>query len=819
MPPSSHGVHVRSDFKATAFFIGALEIGRRGLANVTFELPGNLGTWAIRVAGVGLTDTGHKAYGTTESALVARKQLNLQPSMPRITRPGDRFSGGCTVTALKASAVKVEVRLAGSPWISVVGPATRTVSVGADTPAEVLFNFTSGGVGEANVTFVATAIDDDTAAAAVADQASLTAVDDAFQLSLPLLGQQDAVFVSTSFYILAQNSSGKWAEGIQLPPAVKGSGRLNLTAGVGHLPGVARDMGTILASVVRQLEQQQWAWVTDLIASLAPPLAYNTYGRPYHRELARLNASLLDMVVNYTAGDNGLQTVPLSKCTYPPFPGVYPNWIALYVVKQEMQRQFFFPELGPVLLLPETARAIASWETALVAALRSDYESMVASGSLFGWDWDQVALLRFALGANWAPCGSCGVPPAFVRLISLDGLLAHLKTDCSTDSQAMVALALLRESNATTAAQREMVVAMATVWYNDFRVQGETAYISDGGGSPSALSLSTNAIVLRVFQNIDAYRADPLVEKLANWVAGPALQSGFYSDYSPIDLAFAGLALAVYDEMHNASRPDLAVTARTEPAQEMILKASFKSAATPPASASVPFSSANTITSLDFRATGSGEAAFDLGIEFVPSVVFSEPVFFGLLVEKTWSVLLPNGSTVGVDSTMVLRPGDIVQIDIQVTAEDDQLGGIVVKDLLSTALQAMDPDLPQPTLHASAPVASDATGDATAEDGDEQQPPPQPPPTGGGFDPYAWYPNSPWMWGFQSVAVYKDRVVCFTPLAYAGSISCTYRAQVVTSGNHFSIPPAHAYATTAPGTFGLSASGNVSVAARQTPPW
>ena len=69
------------------------------------------------------------------------------------------------------------------------------------------------------------------------------------------------------------------------------------------------------------------------------------------------------------------------------------------------------------------------------------------------------------------------------------------------------------------------------------------------------------------------------------------------------------------------------------------------------------------------------------------------------------------------------------------------------------------------------------------------------------------------MWGFPSQQVRKDEVQCFAPFFSAGTSSCVYTAEVVTSGS-FTLPPAHAKAVTQPGIMGLSAAGSFTVAGR-----
>lgn len=73
-----------------------------------------------------------------------------------------------------------------------------------------------------------------------------------------------------------------------------------------------------------------------------------------------------------------------------------------------------------------------------------------------------------------------------------------------------------------------------------------------------------------------------------------------------------------------------------------------------------------------------------LGIEFVPATTFASQVFYGLLVEKRLSVLLPNGTIVPIKNIAEapLLPGTLIQVDVQVTAEDDQPGGIILNDFL-----------------------------------------------------------------------------------------------------------------------------------------
>lgn len=152
-------------------------------------------------------------------------------------------------------------------------------------------------------------------------------------------------------------------------------------------------------------------------------------------------------------------------------------------------------------------------------------------------------------------------------------------------------------------------------------------------------------------------------------------------------------------------------------------------------------------TSLSFKAVGSGEASFNVDIRFVPADTFALPVFYGLQVQKRLSLLENNGSVVPITNMSTpLPPGTLVQVDIEVTLEDDQPGGIILNDLLPAPFQAHDPNLPQPQHTGDKKqYAQQHLKVAAAVDGEEQPPPPPPPQPGPSgappFDPYSWYPN------------------------------------------------------------------------------
>jgi len=796
LPPhgGGGGVHIRSNMQATAVFLPAVRTESDGTAKINFKLPDNLGTWVVKaVAAARPSASGNVVYGSATADFVVRKPLNLLPSLPRIVRVGDTFWGACTVTSLEDGVATVSVHLgACGGFLTLTSAPSQTVTVTANEPVEVLFQFVSSGVGAANVSFAARL-------------KSTADISDGFLYTLPLLGQQDAVALVSSFAVECTNGTRRWPDAVALPAAQPGSGTVGISVTVGHLSGIQAASESIGKSVDAELAQQGWNWADTLVAALVPPVAARKYEPITRGILLKMNQTLATLVA-YTS-DEGLQRMPLDKIMWQPYPTVAPNWEVLYVVQRLLGARFYFAALQPLLQDPAVVEAASKWTAAIVAAVSDAYSQLQKYGCPSGesiescWDWESVAAVRLALGCNWTAPET--LPPALINLLSCDAAVERAHT-LSVGGQATLVLAIV-ESNMLP---RYTAVAkgLVTAWYDCLRVQGSTAYISACDGSATSAGLRVNTLVLTVLSRAVSlgYATDPLVEKLANYVAGPTLVGNqqFYS-FNPLDAAFAGVALADFDGATHSQNPQLGVKAVTS-VGTTLLAASFNATSShAPVSVQDPYAELGDPThphALAFWASGHGTASFGLRIGFVPMFTYTEPVFFGLYVEKSLTHLPGPLGERGEPANLSqpLAPGTVLQVRVQVTAEDDAPSGIIVEDWLPAALQAQDPNLPRLALASAAPRGSVATG--------------YPGPSG--FDPYTWWPNDPEMWGFQTTQVFPDRVRCVTPYAAAGTLSCSYRVEVVTSGDRFVLPPAHAYVVGQPGIMGLSAAANFSVGAR-----
>ena len=108
-------VQVRENLQETAFFYPQLQAGADGLVTLKFTLPESLTTWRF----MGLAHTGDLCYGMLEGEAVAKKDLMVQPNMPRFLREGDQ----ATITARVINTS--ESNLSGTAYLTLTDPDTE----------------------------------------------------------------------------------------------------------------------------------------------------------------------------------------------------------------------------------------------------------------------------------------------------------------------------------------------------------------------------------------------------------------------------------------------------------------------------------------------------------------------------------------------------------------------------------------------------------------------------------------------------------------------------------------------------------------------
>ena len=78
-------IQLRSDMSETAFFMPVLRTDGNGEVTIEFKLPDSLTTWKFKA----FAHTQDMAYSVFEDETVARKEIMVQPNMPRFVRVGD----------------------------------------------------------------------------------------------------------------------------------------------------------------------------------------------------------------------------------------------------------------------------------------------------------------------------------------------------------------------------------------------------------------------------------------------------------------------------------------------------------------------------------------------------------------------------------------------------------------------------------------------------------------------------------------------------------------------------------------------------------
>ena len=268
----------------------------------------------------------------------------------------------------------------------------------------------------------------------------------------------------------------------------------------------------------------------------------STDGQPVNASSNLLLKLSLRLLATAYTDSNGLEQRPTALLVYPTFAQLPANVFALRV-RQVTTREFVSTDAVAAWKTLTAQTAVSRWESAITSALNNwrhvpqgqPYDSWRPTQS---W-WGSLALARFGLGKAWNADEQ-------MTNSSIGSLKEHAHL-CGVEQQAMIALVLLEEN--VTASDRSLIKTLSDVWYDNIRVQGQTAYVAMPNGA-SALGLSTQALVLHVFALTRS--KDPLVEKLAAYVAaGPAIQAGgsnqrLYS-FSRQDSVYVSFALAAFD--------------------------------------------------------------------------------------------------------------------------------------------------------------------------------------------------------------------------------------------------------------------------------
>ncbi|HEX2695604.1 MAG TPA: alpha-2-macroglobulin family protein, partial [Acidobacteriota bacterium] len=146
--PALTEVELRGDFKSTAYWNPAVLTDDAGEASVTFDLPSNLTSFKV----MAVAQTVDSSFGRGDDIFRVTKPLQLQPSMPRFVRSGDRFEAGVVIRNLSDQGGRATLELEASD-ISCKDASARTIMLGPGDSREVLFPFDASKPGRARLAF------------------------------------------------------------------------------------------------------------------------------------------------------------------------------------------------------------------------------------------------------------------------------------------------------------------------------------------------------------------------------------------------------------------------------------------------------------------------------------------------------------------------------------------------------------------------------------------------------------------------------------------------------------------------------------------
>jgi len=109
-------------FKPVSMFKGPLKTDENGEAEVQFTMPDYIG--AVRVM---VVNASQNRYGHAEKTIPVKTDLMVEPSLPRVLGPGDKFVVPVTVFAMQDDIKKVQVAVETNDLVDVVGDSTKTV--------------------------------------------------------------------------------------------------------------------------------------------------------------------------------------------------------------------------------------------------------------------------------------------------------------------------------------------------------------------------------------------------------------------------------------------------------------------------------------------------------------------------------------------------------------------------------------------------------------------------------------------------------------------------------------------------------------------
>ena len=132
-------VQLRTSLNETAFFYPQLTTDAEGRVAIKFTLPESLTTWQL----LGFAHTRDLCYGDIQAQTVAKKEVMIQPNVPRFVREGDKATISARIFSEKTANGTAKLQLINAETNAVVYETVQPVSLKSSETTSVSFNISS----------------------------------------------------------------------------------------------------------------------------------------------------------------------------------------------------------------------------------------------------------------------------------------------------------------------------------------------------------------------------------------------------------------------------------------------------------------------------------------------------------------------------------------------------------------------------------------------------------------------------------------------------------------------------------------------------
>ncbi len=138
-------------FEPVCLFKGPVETNASGDAEVSFTMPDYIGSVRVMVV-----SANNNQYGNYEKAVPVKTELMVQPVLPRVIGPDERFTIPVSVFAMKENIGKVNVNITTEGPVNIIGSKSASLAFNKEDDKDVFFKLsTDAAVGQGKVTITA----------------------------------------------------------------------------------------------------------------------------------------------------------------------------------------------------------------------------------------------------------------------------------------------------------------------------------------------------------------------------------------------------------------------------------------------------------------------------------------------------------------------------------------------------------------------------------------------------------------------------------------------------------------------------------------